>query len=237
MKEPKITLVGAGPGDPELLSLAGVEALGNADVVLYDALVDPAILVYAKKGSEKIFVGKRAGCHAYGQESINKMLVHFAHSYGHVVRLKGGDPYIFGRGSEELQYAKSKNIETVVVPGVSSSMAVAELAGISLIDKNLSADFWVITGSTKEGDMSRDLYLAAKLDQTVVILMGTQHIEKIVDLYKKESKGKMPIAIVQNGSLRTQRTLFATIDTIQHEIAEKGLLTPAIIVVGKTLNT
>jgi len=234
MKRPKITLVGAGPGDPELLSLAGARALETADVVLYDALVNPAILAYAKKNIKKIFVGKRAGCHSYVQDNINKMLVDFANSYGHVVRLKGGDPYIFGRGSEELQFAKSKNIETSVIPGVSSAIAVAELAGISLINKNGSSDFWVITGSTKDGGLSRDLYLAAKLDQTVVVLMGIQHIEKIVELYKMEGRGSLPIAIIQNGSLDNQRMVFSTIETVLHEIADKQVLTPAILVIGKS---
>lgn len=235
MKKPKITLVGAGPGDPELLSMAGVEALIAADVILYDALVNTAILAYAKEDTKKVFVGKRAGQHAHSQENINKMLVDFALNYGHVVRLKGGDPYIFGRGNEELQYARSKSIETLVIPGVSSAIAIADLVNIPLIQKDLSTDFWVITGSTKEGDLSKDLYLAAKLDQTVVILMGVQHIDKIVSLYKQENKSQLPVAVIQNGSLNTQKSVVGTINTIQSLVLDQGICAPAIIIIGKTV--
>jgi uroporphyrin-III C-methyltransferase len=232
---PKITLVGAGPGDPELLSMAGLEALENADAVLYDALVNPLILDYASKKCELIYVGKRLGAHAYKQEEINQMLVDCALKYGHVVRLKGGDPYVFGRGNEELQYAQARNIETKVIPGMSSSLALADLVGIPLIYDDVSTDFWVITGSTKNGNLSDDLLTAVKLDVTVVILMGMHHISAITALYREEKKQLLPVAIVQNGSLPDQRVVTGTISDIEQKITDQGIGAPAIIIIGQVV--
>lgn len=234
-KTPKITLVGAGPGDPELLSIAGLEALESADAILYDALVNPLILEYAADKCELMYVGKRLGAHAYKQEEINQMLVDCALKYGHVVRLKGGDPYVFGRGNEELQYAQARNIATAVIPGMSSSLALADSIGIPLIYEGVSTDFWVITGSTKNGDLSEDLLTAVKLDITVVVLMGMQHISAITDLYRCEQKQSLPVAIVQNGSLPDQRVAIGTIDNIEQRIIDQGLGAPAIIIIGQVV--
>ena len=122
--KPKVTLVGAGPGDPDLLTIKGAKALAEADVVLYDALANEEILAFAPKKSIKIFVGKRKGCHAYTQDEINQLIVDNALTYGHVVRLKGGDPFVFGRGSEEIDFAQQFGIETAIVPGISSALGV-----------------------------------------------------------------------------------------------------------------
>lgn len=232
-KTPKITLVGAGPGDPELLSMAGLEALESADAVLYDALVNPLILEYAAEKSALIYVGKRLGAHAYKQEEINLMLVDYALKYGHVVRLKGGDPYVFGRGNEELQYAQARNIETAVIPGMSSSLALPDLIGIPLIHEEVSTDFWVITASTKNGNLSDDLLTAVKLDVTVVVLMGMQHIKAIAALYRREEKQLLPVAIVQNGSLPDQRIAIGTIDDIEQKIIDQAIGAPAIVIIGQ----
>src|SRR3546814_571470 len=126
-KQPRLTVVGAGPGDPELITLKGIRALATADVVLYDALISDELLRFAPASAKKVFVGKRAGEHAYTQDQINHLIVDFAIHYGHVFRLKGGDPFVFGRGYEELYHAESYNIETTVIPGISSSIAVPEL--------------------------------------------------------------------------------------------------------------
>jgi uroporphyrin-III C-methyltransferase len=147
-KIPKITLVGAGPGDTELITLKGLNALKTADVVLYDALVNQDLLAYAPKESIKIYVGKRNHQHAYTQEQINTLIVDMAYTHGHVVRLKGGDSFVFGRGQEELNYANAFNIETSVVPGISSSISVPALAGIPVTHRGVSESFWVITGTT-----------------------------------------------------------------------------------------
>jgi len=130
-KTPKLTVVGAGPGDPDLITLKAVKALASADVVLYDALINEELLTYAPD-AEKIFVGKRKGCYAYRQDQINELIVSRAKSHGHVVRLKGGDPFIFGRGAEEIDYVQQFDIETAMVPGISSSFAVPAYQGIPL---------------------------------------------------------------------------------------------------------
>src|ERR1700749_614286 len=145
--EPRITLVGAGPGDAELITLKGVKALQTADVVLYDALVNEELLEFAPATATKVYVGKRSGDHSYSQDAVNKLMVDYAINFGHVVRLKGGDPFVFGRGFEELEFAASYNIPASVIPGISSSIAVAELKNIPVTHRGLSESFWVITGT------------------------------------------------------------------------------------------
>ena len=167
MIQPQVTLVGAGPGDPDLLTLKAVKALAKANVVLYDALANDEILAYAPKESIKIFVGKRIGNHAYSQDQINQLIVDNALTYGHVVRLKGGDPFIFGRGSEEIEYAESFGIPTFIVPGISSAVAVPASQGISLTKRGTSESFWVITGTTSDRNLSNDVRLAAQSSATV----------------------------------------------------------------------
>jgi len=169
---PKLTVVGAGPGDPDLITLKAINAIASADVIMYDALVNKELLQYASKKAELIFVGKRKGCYAYQQNQINELIVVSALRGNHVVRLKGGDPFIFGRGAEELEYAKEYAIEVAVVPGISSSAAVPAYQGIPLTKRNASQSFWVITGTTKSHEISTDIALAAKSTATVVILMG-----------------------------------------------------------------
>src|SRR5690606_10611582 len=150
---PRLTVVGAGPGDPELITLKAIKVLKSARVVLYDALISNELLDYAPENSEKIFVGKRKGCYAYQQEQINELIVARAKTHGHVVRLKGGDPFVFGRGAEELEYAYNHGLQTQVVPGISSSLAVPAYQGIPLTKRGVSESFWVITGTTKDHKM------------------------------------------------------------------------------------
>ena len=187
MKTPKLTVVGAGPGDPDLITLKAIKALKSADVILYDALINVDLLNYAPKKAEKIFVGKRKGCYRYQQEQINELIVSRAKSNGHVVRLKGGDPFIFGRGAEEMDYAHQFGIETDMVPGISSALAVPAYQGIPLTKRNASESFWVITGTTKSHKMSTDIALAAKSTATVVILMGMGKLDEIVAVFKSEN--------------------------------------------------
>jgi uroporphyrin-III C-methyltransferase len=235
MIQPKVTLVGAGPGDPDLLTLKGVKALTEANVVLYDALANEEIMKYTPQNSIKIFVGKRIGCHEYSQDQINQLIVDNALTYGHVVRLKGGDPFIFGRGSEEIDYAESFGIPTFVVPGISSAIAVPAYQGISLTKRGTSESFWVITGTTSSRNLSSDIALAAKSSATVVILMGMSKLSQIVTLFQKESKGETPVAIIQNGTTPNEKIGVGTIDTIQEVVAENKLSSPAIIVIGEVV--
>lgn len=233
--QPKVTLVGAGPGDPDLLTLKAVKALAKANVVLYDALANDEILAYAPKESIKIFVGKRIGNHSYTQDQINQLIVDNALTYGHVVRLKGGDPFIFGRGSEEIEYAESFGIPTFVVPGISSVIAVPASQGISITKRGISESFWVITGTTSDRNLSNDIALAAQSLATVVILMGMSKLSQIVSLFQKESKGETPIAIIQNGTMPNEKIGVGTIDTIEEVVAENKLSSPAIIVIGEVV--
>lgn len=234
-KQPIVTLVGAGPGDPDLLTIKGAKALAEADVVLYDALANEEILTYAPKKSIKIFVGKRKGCHEYSQDQINQLIVDNALTYGHVVRLKGGDPFIFGRGSEEIDFIESFGIPTSVVPGISSSIAVPAYQGISLTKRGISESFWVITGTTSDRKLSNDVALAAQSSATVVILMGMSKLTQIIDLFQKESKGETPVAIIQNGTTAQEKFGVGTINNIEKVVAEQQLSSPAIIVIGEVV--
>jgi uroporphyrin-III C-methyltransferase len=233
--QPIVTLVGAGPGDPDLLTIKGAKALAEANVVLYDALANEEILSYAPKKAIKIFVGKRKGCHEYTQDQINQLIVDNALTYGHVVRLKGGDPFIFGRGGEEIDFVESFGIPTFVVPGISSSIAVPAYQGISLTKRGVSESFWVITGTTSDRKLSNDVALAAQSSATVVILMGMSKLSQIIDLFQKESKGETPVAIIQNGTTVQEKIGVGTINTIQQVVTENKLSSPAIIVIGEVV--
>ena len=227
--------MGAGPGDPDLISIKAVKVLGDADVILYDALVNTNLLKYASGKALKVFVGKRANRHAYTQEQINSLIVEHALNYGHVVRLKGGDPFIFARGHEEVEYAETFNIEVEVVPGI-SSINVPGLQNIPLTKRGVSESFWVVTGTTRSGRVSKDLYLAAQSSATVVILMGLNKLKKIVNLFTDVGKEDLPVAIIQNGSLPDQKTVYGTIKNIA-EIAQKEKIgAPAIIIIGKVVS-
>jgi uroporphyrin-III C-methyltransferase len=171
---PKVTLVGAGPGDPELITLKGINAIKSADIVLYDALVSEEILGLIPQGIPSLCVGKRAGAHSYTQDEINELIVEVAYLYGHVVRLKGGDPFVFGRGSEEIAYAESHGVSTCVVPGISSALAVPASLNIPVTARGISESFWVVTGTTKSGDISRDIALAASVQCYCCDINGTK---------------------------------------------------------------
>jgi uroporphyrin-III C-methyltransferase len=231
---PKLTVVGAGPGDIELVTLKAIRALENADVVLYDALINDDLLSYGVKAI-KIFVGKRLGCHAYNQDQINELIVSQALNHGHVVRLKGGDPFVFGRGSEEIEYAQRFGVETAIVPGVSSALGVPAANGISLTQRGISESFWVITGTTSNHQLSKDVELASQSSATVVILMGMHKLNEIVALYQKNRTDDLPIAIIQNGTTDKQKKVIGTIKSILKVVENKKISSPAIIVIGEVV--
>ncbi|HEV7350119.1 uroporphyrinogen-III C-methyltransferase [Telluribacter sp.] len=229
----KVTLIGAGPGDPELITLKGIKALQQARVVLYDALVHPDLLAHCPSDCVKVHVGKRFGKHSASQDVINYMIVEYALQYGEVVRLKGGDPYVFGRGYEEVEFAAKHGIESEVIPGISSSYAVPALAGIPLTSRGVSESFWVVTGTTKSHLLSSDLVLAAQSSATVVVLMGVHKLPEIVEIYSQLNKFDEPIAIIQNGSLPTQKVVTGKISNILPLAQICAISSPAIIVIGK----
>lgn len=230
-----LSVVGAGPGDPELITLKAVRVLQSADVVLYDALIDPELLKHAA-WAEHIYVGKRKGCYAFQQEQINELIVQRACRGKHVVRLKGGDPFVFGRGAEEMEYASAHGVRVNVVPGISSAIAVPAAMNIPVTKRGASESFWVITGTTRHYRLSSDISLAAKSSATVVILMGMSNLEAIVDCYKYENKGSLPVAVIQNGTTIHEKIALGTMDTIRGEVERLKLSNPAIIIVGEVVN-
>lgn len=233
--QPLLTLVGAGPGDPELITLKAIKALKAANVVLYDALVDQSLLDYAPTAL-KIFVGKRSGQHYMPQDAINELIVSSALQHGHVVRLKGGDPFIFGRGQEELEYAAQHGISGTYIPGISSAIAVPGLSGIPLTTRGVNESFWVTTGTTSCGVLSEDIVLAAQSKATVVVLMGMSKLAEIVQIFQQHRYDHLPVAVIQNGSTEKEMSVFGTLSDIEAQVKESGLGAPAIIVLGEVVS-
>ncbi len=233
-KQPRLILIGAGPGDPDLISVKGLKALKKADVILYDALVSPELLAHSPKALT-IYVGKRAGHHEKTQEEINQLIVDYALNYGNVVRLKGGDPFVFGRGHEEIEYAEEFGVEVEIIPGMSSSTSVPALHQIPLTRRGVSESFWVITAATSDGWLSDDICLAAKSNATIVILMGLGKLAEITDLFINAGRPDLPVAVIQNGSLSDEKIVFGTMETIVDEVRVAEIKTPAIIVIGEVV--
>lgn len=234
-KYPKITLVGAGPGDPGLITVKGLKALQTADVVLYDALISDEILAFIPRDIPAWSVGKRAGAHSFKQEEINALLVDFAIQYGHVVRLKGGDPFVFGRGQEEIEYALSKAIEVNIVPGISSALAVPASINIPVTRREISESFWVVTGTTKSGEISSDIQYAAQSSATIIVLMGLNKLSEIISIFQQHQKNDVPVAIIQNGTLSSQRSVIGTISSITSLVEKEKIGSPALIVIGEVV--
>ena len=231
----KLSLVGAGPGDPELFTIKGIKTLSKADVVLYDALVSPELLDYAPKEALKVFVGKRAGKHHFSQDKINELIIEYAFSHGHVVRLKGGDPFIFGRGHEEKKYVERFGIPCEIIPGISSATSLATLQHIPLTKRNITQSFWVTTATNSAGKLTRDIHFALESSATLVILMGMGKLAEIVRIFENFGKKDMPIAIINNGSLESERIAVSTIKNICNVVKEKRLGTPATIIIGEVV--
>ncbi len=236
VSEPKITLVGAGPGDPDLITLKAVKALQSADVVLYDALVNDALLAHAPENAIKIYVGKNSGDESFSQDAVNQLMIDYALNYGHVVRLKSGDPFVFAKGYEEVDFAESYNIHTEIIPGISSATGVPGLHKIPMIHKNLSESFWVLTGTNASGALSPDLIGAAQSSATVVVLMGIEKIKEIAAIFQAEGKHKLPVAVIQNGSRENENIVVGIVDTIEELIIEKKITSPALLVFGNVVS-
>jgi len=236
IKEPRITLVGAGPGDADLITIKGIKALKAADVVLYDALVNEELLEFAPETAVKVYVGKRSGDHSFSQDAINKLMVDYALNYGHVVRLKGGDPFVFGRGFEELDHAASFSIPATVIPGISSSISVPGLQQIPVTHRGLSESFWVLTGTTSDGKVSADIFTAAQTNATIVILMGLNKLPEITQIFKNQGRNRLPVAVIQSGSTESEKVAIGVIDTIVEIVEEQKIAAPALIVIGEVVS-
>jgi uroporphyrin-III C-methyltransferase len=230
-----VALVGAGPGDPGLMTVRGLQLLRLADVVLYDRLVDPRLLGEARPHAPRIFVGKASGAHTLPQDEINTLLVRHARRGRRVVRLKGGDPFVFGRGGEEAEALAAAGIAFEVVPGVSSAVAVPAYAGIPVTHRGTASSFAVVTGHEDDGkgascvDWAR---LATAVD-TLVILMGTRALPRIARaLLEAGRAADTPVACVRWGTTDAQETIVGRLDEIATRTAAIELAPPVVIVVG-----
>ncbi len=236
MIKPYLSLVGAGPGDPELITLKAINVLRKADVILYDALANKSLLDYARSGAIKQFVGKRYGCHALSQLEINQLIVQYAFSHGHVVRLKGGDPFVFGRAHEEIEAAREAGIEVEIIPGISSAIAVPALQMIPLTCRGINESFWVTTGTTQSGNISPDIKLAAQSSATVIILMAMSKLEAIMDIFSGMGKPDTPVAIIQDGTTEKEKIIIGKVKDIFFKAQFEGIKNPAIIIIGEVVN-
>ena len=230
-----VCLVGAGPGAGELLTIRGMERLKACDAVVYDHLASQELLGFVRKDCRIIYAGKEAGSHSMPQEEINRLLIGLAKEGLNVVRLKGGDPFVFGRGSEEILALKEAGISWETVPGITSAVAVPELAGIPVTHRGISRSFHVITGHTLAGGREQnELKAYAAMEGTLVFLMGFHSLSAITEgLIRGGKSPQTPAALIENGSLLNQRVLRADLETLAAKAKEQGFHTPAIIVVRK----
>lgn len=232
---PQLTLVGAGPGDPELITLKAINALRSADVVLYDALANEQLLDYCHPMCEKIYVGKRGYEKCISQDAINFLLVEKAHEKGHVVRLKGGDPFVFGRGAEEFSYALKKGLKVSYVPGISSFMSGGNYL-IPLTDRKFSDGFWVLTGHKADKSLSKDIHLAAQSRATVIILMGMSKIAEIQKTYVSQNQGEKLFCIIQNASCDNEKMVSGNIKDMEKLVSSNNIKNPAVIIIGDVVS-
>ncbi|SEB06314.1 uroporphyrinogen-III C-methyltransferase [Pedobacter hartonius] len=224
-------IMGAGPGNPELITMKAHQILKRADVILYDNLCNKELLAIAPKTCEMVYVGKQPYGICTPQERINDLIVAYAGIYKVVVRLKGGDPFIFGRGFEELLFAEMQGIKATYVPGI-SSMQGAGFAGIPLTHRGISESVWIITGTKKDGSLSEDLKCAMHSSATIVIYMGMKKMAEISAIYSAGGMGSTPAAIIQYVSLPHQRQVVCEVRDLQKAALKEGLSNPAIIIIG-----
>jgi len=239
MQKPgKVYLIGAGPGDPGLFTLKGQRILQKADVVIYDRLASPAILNMARSDAEKIYVGKISGRHALSQEEINQLLVEKARQGLTVARLKGGDPFLYGRGGEEALFVRQHGLEFEVVPGVTSAIAVPAYAGIPVTHRDMTSTFAVITGHEKPDKKESSInweHVAPGIG-TLVFLMGVENLPFICsNLIKHGRDSQTPVALIRWGTLPEQQVLTGTLDNIVDLVREHNFKPPAVIVVGEVV--
>jgi uroporphyrin-III C-methyltransferase len=234
LSQPELLLVGAGPGDPELITLKAYRALQQARVILYDHLANTVLLDWAPPTCEKIYVGKLPYGAYTPQEEIHALIKEKAFAAGQVIRLKGGDPFIFGRGFEEILFAREQGIAVSYIPGI-TSMQASGLSAIPLTHRHISESIWVVTGTKKDGSLSEDLRLAMKSRATVVIYMGMKKIKEIARVYREEGYGEMPAAIIQHASLPHQKMASGIAGDLPELVELHQLTHPAIIIIGEVV--
>ncbi|TAG35157.1 MAG: uroporphyrinogen-III C-methyltransferase [Polaromonas sp.] len=235
----RCTLVGAGPGDPELLTIKALKAIQAATVLFVDDLVNPAIVAFAQPSVRIVYVGKRGGCKSTPQAFIEKLMVMAAKEGDNVVRLKGGDPFIFGRGGEEIEALRAAGIEVTVVNGITSGLAAMTSLNVPLTHREHAHGVVFVTGHAKPGDAGTDWALlattAARAKLTLVIYMGVAGSQQIQNELLLGLSASTPVAIIQNASLPTQRHAVTTLGSLRTTIEQEGLHSPSVIVVGDVL--
>ncbi len=231
-----VYLTGAGPGDIDLLTIKALRVIKKADVIIYDRLANPEILKEAKDGCEFVYVGKEDSHHTLPQEEINEVIYQNALKHECVVRLKGGDPFVFGRGGEEGIYLKQRGIRFEFIPGITSAIAVPEYAGIPVTHRGVTVSFRVVTGhESKNKEHSQIPWENYKTDDTIIFLMGLHRLNKIASKLIEIGKPRdYPVAVISKGTTPEEKTVIGTLEDIYEKA--KNLPTPALIVVGEVVN-
>jgi uroporphyrin-III C-methyltransferase/precorrin-2 dehydrogenase/sirohydrochlorin ferrochelatase len=232
----EVVLVGTGPGDPELLTVRAARLLQSADVVLYDNLVSAEVLALLPAATERIYVGKQRKRHALAQSDINRLMVELARQGRQVLRLKGGDPFIFGRGGEELEYLAEAGVPFRLVPGITAGVGVAAVAGIPLTHRDFAQSCTFVTGHLQDGSMALDWPMLARPRQTVVVYMGLLGLPTLcAQLIEHGRAAETPAAIIQQGTTPRQRVITGTLASLPGQVADAGLHAPTLIIVGEVV--
>ena len=232
----KVYLVGAGPGDPDLLTLRAVRLLETANVVVYDHLVSKPILDFIAPGARRICVGKHRSNHTLPQVEINALLVKLASDYRKVVRLKGGDPFIFGRGGEELQSLAANAIAFEVVPGVTAASGIAGYTGIPLTHRDVAQSCTFVTGHLQDGSTNLDWPVLVRPKQTVVIYMGLGGLPEIcLQMIQHGASSELSVAVIQDGTIATQKVVCGTLADIAQRVTDAGLRSPCLTIIGEVV--
>ena len=233
----RVYLVGAGPGDPDLLTLRAARLLRETDVIVYDHLVSPEVLSFVATDAERIYAGKERNNHTMGQNEINELLVRLALQGKHVVRLKGGDPFIFGRGGEEMEALAERGVPFEVVPGITAACGISCYAGIPLTHRDHAQSCLFVTGHLKDGTTNLDWAALTRPRQTVVIYMGLGALAEICGKFISHGvRPETPVAVVQQGTTQEQRVVTGTLESLPAIAARSNLKSPCMIIIGEVVN-